>query len=81
MIWRDSRSRSRRTNGARRWPALSLRNGHLHAENYVGLIETRRGTVIEILPRVDLSNDGDGTTTISGHAGEPDERPFWFHDR
>ena len=55
----------------RRWPVLSLRNGRLHAENYVGIIETRRGTVIEILPKVDLSNDGDGTTTISGDAGEP----------
>ena len=55
----------------RRWPVLSLRNGCLHAQNYVGIIETRRGTVIEILPKVDLSNDWDGTTTISGHAGEP----------
>ena len=52
-------------------PVLSLRNGRLHAENYVGLIETRRGTVIEILSGVDLLNDGDGTTPLSGHAGEP----------
>ena len=55
----------------RRWPVLSLRNGRLHAANYVGIIETRRGTAIEILPKVDLSSDGDGTTTISGHGGEP----------
>ncbi|MDD9988694.1 MAG: McrC family protein [Spirochaetaceae bacterium] len=59
----------------RRWPVLSLRNGRLHAQNYVGIIETRRGTVIEILPKVGLSDDGDGATTISGHAGEPTERP------
>ncbi len=57
----------------RRWPVLSLRNGRLHAQNYVGIIETHRGTVIEILPKVDLSNDGDGTTTISGRAGERTE--------
>ena len=54
----------------RRSPVLSLRNGRLHAQNYVGIIETRRGTVIEILPKVDLSNHGDGTTAISGHVGE-----------
>ena len=53
----------------RRWPVLSLRNGRLHAQNYVGIIETRRGTVIEILPKVDLSNDGDSTTTTRG--GQP----------
>ena len=57
----------------RRWPVFSLRNGRLHAQNYVGIIETRGGTVIEILPKVDLSNDGDGTATISGRAGEPTE--------
>ena len=57
----------------RRWPVLSLQNGRLHAQNYVGIIETRRETVIEILPKVDLSNDEEGTTTISGHAGEPAE--------
>ncbi|MXY22918.1 MAG: hypothetical protein F4Y45_00120 [Acidobacteria bacterium] len=48
-------------------PVLALRNGRLHAQNYVGVIETRRGTVIEILPKVDLSHDRGGTT---GHLGE-----------
>ena len=51
-------------------PVLALRNGRLYAQNYVGVIETRRGTVIEILPKVDLSNVGDGTTTTSRPAGE-----------
>ena len=56
----------------RRRPVFAFRNGRLHAQNYVGIIETRRGTVIEILPKVDLSHDGDGTTR---HAGEqPDGR-------
>ncbi len=59
--------------GQRR-PVLALRNGRLHAQNYVGIIETRRGTVIEILPKVDLSNDGDVTKRTSGHVGEQTER-------
>ena len=53
---------------------LLLRNGHLYAQNYVGIIETRRRTVIEILPKVDLSDGGDGT--FSRYLGEqPDGRP------
>ena len=47
----DERSQSR--------SVFALRNGRLHAQNYVGIIETRRGTVIEILPKVDLTSDGD----------------------
>ena len=39
-----------------------IRNGRLHAENYVGIIETRRGTVIEILPKIDLSPDDEADT-------------------
>ena len=35
-------------------PVLALRNGRLHTRNYVGVIETRRGTVVEILPKVDF---------------------------
>ena len=41
----------------KRRPVLVLRNGVLHAQNYVGVIETRRGTVIEILPKIDLHPD------------------------
>ena len=53
---------------------LGLRNGHLYAQNYVGIIETRRRTVIEILPKIDLSDGGDGT--FSGYVGkQPDGRP------
>ena len=33
---------------------LAFRNGRLHTRNYVGVIETRRGTVIETLPKVDF---------------------------
>ena len=55
-------------------PVFALRNGHLYAQNYVGIVETRRGTVIEILPKVDLSHDDDGS--IGSHLGEqPDGRP------
>ena len=35
-------------------PVLARRNGQLYAQNYVGVIETRRGTVLEILPKVDF---------------------------
>ena len=35
-------------------PVLVVRNGRLHTRNYVGVIETRRGTVLEILPKVDF---------------------------
>ena len=39
-------------------PVLALRKGGIHAQNYVGIIETRRGTVVEILPKIDLANVG-----------------------
>ena len=55
----------------RQRPIFVIRNGRLQAQNYVGIIETRRGTVIEILPKVDLSNDERG-----GHpAGLPNHAP------
>ena len=44
--------------GGRRRPVLAIRNGSLVAQNYVGVIETRRGTVIEVLPKIDLSPGG-----------------------
>ena len=40
-------------------PVLALRNGKLHARNYVGIIETKRNTVVEILPKVDFATDDD----------------------
>ncbi len=43
-------------------PALELRNGKLKAQNYVGIIQTRKGKVLEILPKVDFS-DGDDDAT------------------
>ena len=61
---------------SQRRPVLGLRNGRLHAQNYVGIIETRRGTMIEILPKVDLSNQRDGTKRTSTDASEqPDGHP------
>ncbi len=42
-------------------PVLTVRNGKLKAGNYVGIIETRMRTVLEILPKVDFS-DGDENT-------------------
>lgn len=33
---------------------LKLENGKLRAQNYVGIIQTRKGTVLEILPKVDF---------------------------
>lgn len=36
-------------------PVLQQFNGKLIAGNYVGIIETRKGTVLEILPKVDLA--------------------------
>ena len=54
--------------GGRRRPVLALRNGRLHAQNYVGIIETRRGTVIEILPKVDLSHARDGGEQPDGRS-------------
>ena len=32
-------------------------NGTLTASNYVGVITTKRGTVVEILPKIDLGGD------------------------
>lgn len=37
---------------------LILKNGELRAQNYVGIIETRKGTVLEILPKVDFGESG-----------------------
>ena len=46
-------------------PVLTLKNGRLHTRNYVGVIETRRGTVIEILPKVDfVDDDEEGTRRV-----------------
>ena len=51
-------------------PVLALRSGCLYAQNYVGVIETRRGTVIEILPKVELTNARDDSVTSDRPAGE-----------
>ncbi|MCY3808137.1 MAG: McrC family protein [Gemmatimonadetes bacterium] len=48
--------------GHRQPPVFVVRNGSLIGQNYVGIIETRRGTVIEILPKIDLSPRGEEDT-------------------
>ena len=46
-------------------PVLSVRNGRVYAGKYVGVIETRSGTVLEILPKVDFVDDGnEGTRKV-----------------
>ena len=44
-------------------PILHLQNNKLSAQNYVGIITTRQRTVLEILPKVDLSGDDDNGKT------------------
>ena len=44
-------------------PVLGLKNKRLYAQNYVGIIETRKGTVLEILPKVDVVKDEDKEKT------------------
>ena len=45
-------------------PVLQLKNSELIAGNYVGIIETRNGTVLEILPKVDFAKDTEETKRI-----------------
>ena len=51
-------------------PVLLLRNGRLHARNHVGIIETRSGTVVEILPKIDLAKVGTEAQGATTHPGE-----------
>lgn len=44
-------------------PVLQIRGNKLQAQNYVGIITTRKGTVLEILPKIDLSGDKDNKRT------------------
>ena len=44
-------------------PVLELKNNRLYAQNYVGILETRKGTVLEILPKVDFVKDEDKEKT------------------
>ena len=45
-------------------PVLTVRNGKLKAGNYVGIIETRKGTVLEILPKVDFAGCDENTKRV-----------------
>ena len=44
-------------------PVLEVKNNRLYAQNYVGINETRKGTVLEILPKVDFVEDEDTEKT------------------
>ena len=44
-------------------PVLELKNNRLYAQNYVGIIETRKGTVLEILPKIDFAEGEDTEKT------------------
>ena len=58
-------------------PVLALRHGCLRAQNCVGIIETRQGTVIEILPKIDLANVGtDGSADSAGGRHERTRKVF-----
>ncbi len=43
---------------------LVLRNNQLYAQNYVGVIETRKRTVLEILPKVDFFEDKENNRRV-----------------
>lgn len=43
--------------------ALKRSDGDLAASNHVGIVSTRRGAVLEILPKIDLVVDGDDQST------------------
>ena len=45
-------------------PVLELKNNRLYAQNYVGIIETHKGTMLEILPKVDFAKDTEETKRI-----------------
>lgn len=45
-------------------PVLQARNGRLFAGNYVGIIETRKRTVLEILPKVDFAEGEEQTKRV-----------------
>ena len=45
-------------------PALVSKYNRLYTQNYVGIIETRRGTVLEILPKVDFAEDTETTKQV-----------------
>ena len=45
-------------------PVLMLKNNLLYAQNYVGIIETRKGTVLEVLPKVDLAENTKKTKQV-----------------
>ena len=44
-------------------PVLQIRGHKLQAQNYVGIITTRKGTVLEILPKIDLSGGDNNEET------------------
>ncbi len=45
-------------------PVLALKNNRLYAQNFVGIIQTRMGTILEILPKVDFAEDTETTKRV-----------------
>ncbi len=45
-------------------PVLVLKNDKLYAQNFVGILETSEGTIIEILPKIDLAENEEETKKI-----------------
>ena len=45
-------------------PVLVSKNNRLYAQNFVGIIQTRKGTVLEILPKVDFAEDTETTKRV-----------------
>ena len=45
-------------------PVLVLKNDKLHAQNFVGILETSESTIIEILPKIDLAENEEETKKI-----------------
>ena len=45
-------------------PVLVSKNNRLCAQNYVGIIKTRKGTVLEILPKVDFAENQEETKRV-----------------
>ena len=45
-------------------PVLVLKNDKLYAQNFVGVLETSEGTIIEILPKIDLAENEEQTKKV-----------------
>ena len=44
-------------------PVLAQRNNRLYAQNFVGIIETKKNTTIEIIPKIDFTDNANDEDT------------------